>query len=81
MEQAHPLARILELIVFLPDGSAETFTEHEILLAGLQGTTSVARIRTDAGQEIDFVGLPLKITKGPPSGLVAPSGRGVIPPT
>jgi hypothetical protein len=83
--QAGPgLARILSVTVFVPGEKPHRFTEAQILAAGMQDGTSVAAVRNgENGQITEYIGLPLKIVKGEPSGLVAPgrSGGLLVPPT
>lgn len=82
--QAGPgLARFVSVTVFVPGEKPQRFKEREILAAGLQGGTSVCAVRDLETNEItEYIGLPLKIVKGEPSGLVAPGSGGlVIPPT
>ena len=78
------LARILSVTVFVPGEAPLVFKEAEILAAGMQGGTSVCAVRNpETGEQTEFIGLPIKVTKGQPSGLVAPgrSGGVFVPPT
>lgn len=84
MDRSHGpvLARITSLVVFVPGQKPVRYEEKQILAAGMQGGTSVAAVKNEDGTQSEYYGLPLKITKAPSAGLVAPpSGGLVLPPT
>lgn len=84
LPQAGPnLARILSVTVFPPGEKPLRFKEGEIVAAGMQGGVTVCAVVDKERNEVtEYLGLPLKIVKGEPSGLVAPRSGGVIvPPT
>lgn len=75
------LTRILSVVIFVPGAAPEEFGESQILVAGMQGGTPVAAVRTEEGAIVEYLGIPMKLTKAAPSGLVAPSRGSLIPPT
>lgn len=77
------LTRIISLSVFVNGvGSPpEVWPEKNVMAAGMQGGTPVARVVNDEGQEVDYYLLPMKVVKAAPSGLVAPSRGAIVPPT
>jgi len=82
-QAAAQLTRILEVKVFEPGAEPVTFKEGTIIAAGMQGGTPCAAVKGPGPDDtiVEYLGIPLKITKGAPSGLVAPSRGSLIQPT
>ncbi len=82
MGQPRPLARIIGLTIYPPGEKPHHYGEQEIQATGLQDGTTVAVVVDKDGQQIEWYGMPIKVTKAQTSsGLVAPSGPLLVPPT
>jgi hypothetical protein len=81
-QAAGQIARIIGLTVYDPaEKQPVVWPGDAVLAAGMQDGTSCAAVRAENGNVIEYLGLPIRIEKAPPSGLLAPSGGLLIQPT
>ncbi len=79
------IGAIKSITVYLEDENGvrrpKVYDGGRCILGGVKDGIPVCRVLEESGDLVDHIGCAMTIVQGPPSGLVAPSGGGLVPPT